>query len=231
MMLQDLVHQLPALLAIIGLNLLLSGDNALVIALVMRGLPPAQQRTGILVGTAGAVIMRILLTLGVWRLLELPGLRLVGGLTLLWMAWGLIDEVSEHRRSHAAPGALPAAIRAVIWADVVMSADNVLAVAAAAHGNTPLLIAGIVTSIPFVALGSGLLSRLIDRFPVLIAAGAGLLGWVAGNLMDGDSLIDPLPEWLQASIAPALALILLAAGLRALHQEASRAEASAHRHD
>jgi YjbE family integral membrane protein len=212
---QGLLHGASALVEIIGLNVLLSGDNALVIAMVMRGLPPAQRRAGIVVGTLGAVVMRVVLTLGVWRLLQLPGLRLLGGLALLWMGWRLA--VYSHVTGQAGSGAtrLRDAIRQVIWADAVMSADNVLAVAAAAHGNLPLLMIGIATSIPIVALGSGLLGSLLDRFPALIAVGAGLMGWVGGGLMDGDPTLDPLPELLQASLAPICAMGLLGVGWRA----------------
>ncbi len=214
----DVMVSLAALGQIIGLNLLLSGDNALVIALVMRSLPPAERRIGILVGTLGAVLMRVLLTLGVWRMLELPGLRLAGGLTLLWMGWRLAGQPQETDTGGASPARLSAAIRKVIWLDAVMSADNVLAVAATAHGNVRLLLLGIATSIPFVALGSGLLSRLLDRFPWLLAVGAALLGWVAGGLMDGDVLLDPLPDWLQSGLAPGCALALAMTGARALRR-------------
>ena len=217
-MLPELDFSLTALGEIIGLNLLLSGDNALVIAMVMRGLPPAERRTGIMVGTVGAVVMRVALTLGVWRLLEVPGLRLAGGLTLLWMGWRLAVQQDAGHDGEGQPARLSEAIRKVIWADAVMSADNVLAVAAAAHGNVRLLLLGIATSIPFVALGSGLLSRLLDRFPWLLALGAGLLGWVAGGLIDGDALLDPLPDWLQSGLAPGCAVVLTLAGARALRR-------------
>lgn len=213
-------HAIPlaALGQIIGANLLLSGDNALVIAMVTRNLAPADRRTGILAGTAGAVVMRILLTLGVWRLLEVPGLRLAGGLTLLWMAWRMAAQGAPQLSAGAPPARLRDAIRQVMWADLVMSADNVLAVAAAAHGHLGLLLAGIATSLPLVALGSGLLGRLLDRLPVLHAAGAALLGWVAGGLVDGDPALDAWPEWLQAALAPAAALALGWTALRALRR-------------
>ena len=217
-----ILQSAPELLEIIGINLLLSGDNALVIALVMRDLPPVQRRTGMLVGTVGAVLMRMILTLGAWQLLALPGLRLVGGLTLLWMGWRLGTGADSARPGTRAPGRLAEAIGQVIWADAVMSADNVLAVAAAAHGNLTLLLIGIATSIPFVMLGSGLLSRLLDRLPILVPAGGGLLGWVGGQLMEGDPLLDPLPELLQSGLAPACALTLLVLGLRAHRARRSR---------
>ncbi len=206
---------LSALAQIIGLNLVLSGDNALVIALVMQRLQPRQRRIGVAVGLTGAVLMRMALSVGVWRLLELPGLRLTGGLTLLWMGWQLANPPAPQPDGQDGPGDLAGAIRQVIWADAVMSADNVLAIAGAAHGNLPLLLTGIATSIPFVALGSGLLGRLLDRFPVLLALGAGLLGWVGGSLAGGDPLLDAVWPVLRALLAPVAGLMLLLAGWRA----------------
>jgi YjbE family integral membrane protein len=207
-----------ALLKIIGLNLLLSGDNALVIAMVMRGLPARERRRGIMIGTLGAVVMRLGLTLGAWRLLEVPGLRLAGGLTLLWMGWRLAVKHDSDAHGAAPTTLLASAIRQVIWADAVMSADNVLAVAAAAHGNLTLLLLGIATSLPLVAVGSGLLGRLLDRFPWLVAVGAALLGWVGGELINADILLDQWPELLQDSLAPVAALLLLWVGWRAQRQ-------------
>ncbi|MDE3011828.1 MAG: TerC family protein [Pseudomonadota bacterium] len=201
-----------ALLEIIGINLLLSGDNALVIALVMRGLPDRQRRRGIWIGTLGAVVMRVLLTLGAWKLLALPGLRLAGGVTLVWLGWRLSVPESHGSAQEGGSRSLASAVRQVIWADAVMSADNVLAVAGAAHGRLDLLLIGIATSIPLVAAGSGAIGRLLDRFPAVVTAGGGLLGWVGGELLAGDPLLARWPEsWRDAS-APvfALAVLLLA---------------------
>jgi YjbE family integral membrane protein len=197
------------LLQIIGINLLLSGDNALVIALVMRGLRPADRRRGIVIGTLGAVVMRVLLTLGAWRLLTVPGLRLVGGLTLLWMGWRLALDQQDTADPEHAPASLKAAIRQVIWADLVMSADNVLAVAGAAHGHLELLLLGLATSIPLVALGSGVLGRILDRFPAAVIAGGALLGWVGGELIEGDPLVAAYAAPLQGLLPAATTLLVL----------------------
>jgi YjbE family integral membrane protein len=203
------------LLQIIGINLLLSGDNALVIAIATRGLPKEQHRIGIIVGVLGAVVMRIVLCLGVWRLLEIPGLHLLGGIALLWLGWNMTEPQTEgHSHSHS-PNTLMRAVRQVILADAIMSADNILAVAGAARGDLTLMLTGIALSFPFVALGSDLLGRLLERWPILIAGGAGLLGWVAGELFDSDTLLDQyaVPILIQSSMAPVLGAALLAIAL------------------
>lgn len=202
----------PALLEIIGLNLLLSGDNALVIAMVMRGLPAAQRQRGMVIGTLGAVVLRVLLTLGAWRLLALPGLRLAGGLTLVWMGWRLSSRPADSVAGAPAPS-LGSAVRQVLWADAVMSADNVLAVAGAANGRLDLLLIGIATSLPLVALGSGLLGRLLERFPSLVLAGGALLGWVGGELLAGDPLVAPAAPLLREAWAPLAAVLVIALSL------------------
>lgn len=218
-----------ALLEIIGINLLLSGDNALVIAMVMRGLPEAQRKRGVWVGTLGAIVMRVVLTLGAWRLLTLPGLRLTGGLTLLWMGWRLSAQTPAAPGQERPAAGLGEAIRQVMWADAVMSADNVLAVAGAAHGQLGLLLGGIAMSLPLVALGSGLIGRLLDRFPLLVVLGGALLGWIGGELAAGDPLLSgwpetlrqlaggsPLARWLAIAAAPAATWEHLAGTLAAL---------------
>jgi len=203
------------LLQIIGINLLLSGDNALVIAIATRGLPKEQHRTGIIVGVLGAVVMRIILCFGVWRLLEIPGLHLLGGITLLWLGWNMTEPQSEDPSHPHSPNTLMRAIRQVILADAIMSADNILAVAGAARGDLTLMLTGIALSFPFVALGSDLLGRLLERWPVLVAGGAGLLGWVAGELMDSDVMLDQfaIPVGVQGSMAPIFGVALLGIAL------------------
>ena len=219
------------LLQIIGINLLLSGDNALVIALVMRGLRPADRRRGIVIGTLGAVVMRVLLTLGAWRLLALPALRLVGGLTLVWMGWRLALDREDTANPGQAPASLKAAIRQVVWADLVMSADNVLAVAGAAHGHLDLLLLGLTTSIPLVALGSGVLGRILDRFPSAVVAGGALLGWVGGELIEGDPLVTPYAALLQGLLpAAATVVVLLLVGWGRRHRRAAEAGHAAAKH-
>jgi len=206
------------LIQIIGINLLLSGDNALVIAIAMRGLPKEKHATGIMIGVLGAVLMRIVLCLGVWRLLEIPGLHLLGGLTLLWMGWKMSEPEDDDPTHSHSPTTMMRAVRQVILADAIMSADNVLAVAGAARGDLTLMLAGIALSFPFVALGSDLLGRLLERWPILIAFGAGLLGWVAGELMDSDAMLDQLgiPSSIQSALAPILGGMLLLIALTRL---------------
>jgi YjbE family integral membrane protein len=176
-----------ALGSIILANVLLSGDNAVVIAMAARGLPPGQQKKAILFGSGAAIVMRIVLTLVAVRMLGLPWLKLVGGIALLWVGAKLMsDEESEHARPAETLG-IGAAIRTILVADLVMSLDNVLAVAAAAQGNTLLLVIGLAVSIPLIVFGSTLILKMMERFPVIITAGAALLGWLAGEMM----LTDP----------------------------------------
>jgi YjbE family integral membrane protein len=175
-----------ALSQIILINIVLSGDNAVVIALACRSLPAQQQKKAIIFGSVGAIVLRIVLTFFAVYLLELPYLKLVGAALLLWIGVGLLkgDDGEEHLEGHAN---LTAAIKTIIVADLVMSLDNVIGVAAAAKGNVPLLVFGLVISIPLIIFGSAVILKLMDRFPIIITAGAGLLGWVAGEM----ALTDP----------------------------------------
>ena len=181
-----------ALGSIILANVLLSGDNAVVIAMAARGLPASQQKKAILLGSAAAIVMRIVLTLIAVRLLGLPWLKLAGGVALLYIGANLMAE-EEHANAHEArPPGIAAAVRTILVADLVMSLDNVLAVAAAAQGNTLLLVVGLVVSIPLIIFGSTLILNVMERFPPIILAGAALLGWLAGEMM----LTDPaLRAW------------------------------------
>ena len=175
-----------ALSQIILINIVLSGDNAVVIALACRSLPPKQQKAAILFGSVGAIVLRVILTFFAVYLLTLPYLKLVGAALLLWIGIGLLkgDDEEEHLEGHAN---LTAAIKTIVVADLVMSLDNVIGVAAAAKGNVPLLVFGLVISIPLIIFGSTLILKLMNRFPVIITLGAGLLGWVAGEM----ALTDP----------------------------------------
>ena len=208
------------LVQIIGVNLLLSGDNALVIAIATRGLPKDQRRTGIMIGVMGAVIMRVILCLGVWRLLEIPGLHLIGGVTLLWLGWNMTEPHDDDSTHSNSPNTLMRAVRQVIIADAIMSADNILAVAAAAGGDLTLMLTGIALSFLFVALGSDMLARLLDKWPMLVAGGAGLLGWVAGELIVSDALLDQIaiPFHYQGVLAPLFCAALLGIGLGRIWQ-------------
>ena len=187
-----------ALLQIIGINIVLSGDNAVVIALAARGLPADQQKRAVAWGSGAAVVMRILLTLVAVELLRLPYLKLVGAALLLWIAVQLLVPEEEGHGSGTGNTSLAAAIKTILIADLVMSLDNVIAVAAAAKGNTALLVIGLAISIPMVVFASRLLLTLMDRFPIIITLGAALLGWVAGDMAVTDPIDKP---WVDANAA------------------------------
>jgi YjbE family integral membrane protein len=176
-----------ALGSIILANVLLSGDNAVVIAMAARGLPASQQKKAIVFGSGAAIVMRIVLTLIAVKMLGLPYLKLLGGLALLYIGANLMSEEAGQPDHDAKPIGIATAVRTILVADLVMSLDNVLAVAAAAQGNTVLLVIGLAVSIPLIVFGSTLILKVMDRFPVIIVAGAALLGWLAGEMM----LTDP----------------------------------------
>jgi YjbE family integral membrane protein len=182
-----------ALGAIIWVNLLLSGDNAVVIALAARSLPQREQGTAVFLGSSAAIAMRVLLTVFAVALLQLPWLKLAGGLLLLWIGVRL-QVPSNGEESIAGGESLLQAIKAILVADLVMSLDNVIAVAAAAeegppHARIPLLVLGLAISIPIVIFGSTMMLRLMERFRVIIVLGGGLLGYIAGDLMANDPAI------------------------------------------
>ena len=187
-----------ALLQIIGVNIVLSGDNAVVIALAARGLPADQQKRAVAWGSGAAVVMRIGLTIVAVELLRLPYLKLIGAALLLWIAVQLLVPEEEGHGHGTGGTSLAAAIKTILLADLVMSLDNVIAVAAAAKGNTLLLVIGLAISIPLVVFASRLLLTLMDRFPVIITLGAALLGWVAGDMAVTDPIDKP---WVDARAA------------------------------
>lgn len=172
-----------AIFKIIGINVLLSGDNAVVIALACRSLPAAQRSIGIALGALAAIVLRIGFTLVVQYLLDIPYLKLVGGLMLLWIAVKLLLSEEADEGSVESGKSLWEAVRIVAVADVIMSLDNVLAIAAAAHGNHVLVVIGLLISIPLVVFGSTVIMKLLNRLPVLVWAGAALLGWIGGELI------------------------------------------------
>ena len=180
-----------ALVQIIGVNIVLSGDNAVVIALAARGLPADQQKKAIFWGSGAAVVMRIVLTIVAVELLRLPYLKIAGALLLLWIAVQLLLPEEEGGRHGDGVGSLAAAIKTILLADLVMSLDNVIAVAAAAKGHVGLLIIGLAISIPLVIFASQILLKLMDRFPIIITLGAALLGWVAGDMAVTDPVDKP----------------------------------------
>jgi len=201
---------------IIMIDLLLSGDNAVVIALACRNLPPEQRKKGILFGVGGAIGLRIVLTFFAVGLLALPYLKLVGALLLLWVGIKLILPEEEHHADNIkADTRLFGAIKTIIVADFVMSLDNVLGVAAAAHGNVWLLVFGLLVSIPMIAWSSQMVLKLIDRFPLIIYAGGALLGYVAGEMLVSEMLFATIVEahhYLHWLIPVACALLVVALG-------------------
>lgn len=176
---------------IIWINIILSGDNAVVIALAARGLGPRQQKQAIFWGTAAAVVLRVLLTVVAVKLMQMPWLQLMGGLLLLWIGVQLLNGGDDEQPEGPASGGLLAAIRTILVADLVMSLDNVIGVAAAANGNIPLLVIGLAIAIPVVIFGSTLMIRIMGRFPAIVTLGAALIGWVGGETLVSDKMIEP----------------------------------------
>jgi YjbE family integral membrane protein len=217
-----------AALEIIVINILLSGDNAVVIALACRNLPGKQRTWGVVLGAAGAIVLRIVLTFFAVQLLGLRWLKLVGGVLLLWIGIKLITDEDGGEEDGgakvAASDRLWGAVRTVIVADLVMSIDNVLGVAAAAKGSVLLLVFGLVVSIPLVIAGSQVILKLIERFPILILAGGGLLGWVAGEMMVEDAAVAPWigahAHWLEW-VLPATGVVVVVGVAKTLQRRAA----------
>ncbi|MBR1328094.1 TerC family protein [Bradyrhizobium ottawaense] len=176
---------------IIWINILLSGDNALVIALACRGLSPRHRLWGMIFGAGAAVLLRIIFTGIVATLMELPYLKLIGGLALIVIAAKLLVPEHEDEDDVDAASHLWQAVQIVVVADIVMSLDNVIAVAAAANGSVPLLILGLAISVPLIVAGAALIMALLEKLPVLVWAGAALLGWIAGEVMATDPGVAP----------------------------------------
>jgi YjbE family integral membrane protein len=200
-----------ALSQIILINIVLSGDNAVVIALACRSLPAHQQKKAIIFGSVGAIVLRLILTFFAVYLLSLPYLKLTGAALLLWIGVGLLkgDDGEEDIEGNSG---LMAAVKTIVIADLVMSLDNVIGVAAAAKGDVALLVIGLVISIPLIIFGSTLILKLMTRFPVIITLGAALLGWVAGEMCLSDPAIK---GWVEQQphvlhyILPALGALLV----------------------
>ena len=206
-----------AAVEIIVINILLSGDNAVVIALACRNLPKNQRTLGIFWGVIGAVVLRIILTFFAVQLLQLPYLQLAGAALLVWIGIKLIaeDEAAEH--DIQASNRLLAAVRTVIVADLVMSIDNVIGGAGAAKGSLLLLVFGLVVSIPLVVVGSQIILKVIERYPWLVVAGGGLLGYIAGDIAISDAAVGPWivahAAWLHWAAPAAGVAVVVAAGL------------------
>lgn len=205
-----------ALLEIIGVNIVLSGDNAVVIALAARSLPPAQQKQAIFWGSSAAVAMRIILTIVAVELLKLPVLKLVGALLLVWIAVQLLLPEEDGEGGAEKVSSMAAAIRTILIADLVMSLDNVIGVAAVAKGSITLLVIGLAISIPLVIFASTFLLKLMERFPVIITLGAALLGYVAGDMAVTDPLVTAWIEahaaWLHTALPVAGVVVVIGLG-------------------
>ena len=182
-----------ALLAIILIDLVLAGDNAIVIALAARNLPPHLQKKAVVWGTVGAVVVRSAMTIGVVWLLKVPGLMLVGGVALLWIAYKLIAPQGDDD-GHGSPAATTfwGAMKTIVIADAIMGVDNVLGVAGAAHGSFDLVVIGLLISIPIVVFGSTMVLKLVERFPIIIQAGAAVLAFTAAKMIVSEPLLDPV---------------------------------------
>jgi len=219
----DLTAILLKILEISWINILLSGDNALVIALACRGLPPRERRWGIVIGAAAAVLLRLVFAFLVVGLLALPFVKLAGGILLFWIAFELLGQDMKRERQIKPAASVLGAVRVIALADAIMSLDNVMAIAAAAEGSGLLIVFGLVVSVPLVIFGSALLLRLLTHFPFLVWAGAALIGIIAADLMVAEPV---LAQWLAAhaplvarfAAAIGAAFVLLAGGLIALRR-------------
>ncbi|MFD0715809.1 TerC family protein [Paenibacillus sp. GCM10027626] len=217
-----------ALLAIVIIDLVLAGDNAIVIGLSARNLPKDQQKKVIIWGTVGAIIVRSLLTLAVVWLLKIPGLLMVGGALLIWIAYKLLTEEKNHDVKSAVN--IFAAIKTIIIADTVMGLDNVLAVAGAAHGDFLLVVLGLLVSVPIVVWGSTLILKWVERFPVIIYVGAGVLAWTASKMIVDEPFAktffseNPILKW--GLIVIIVAGVLLMGLLKKQKQKQTSADVS-----
>ena len=204
-----------ALIEIVWINIILSGDNAVVIALAARSLAPEFQKKAIFFGSAAAVVLRVGLTIVAAKLLALSFLQIVGGALLLWIGVQLLGEDDAGEGQSVAHGSVFSAIRTILVADLVMSLDNVIAVAATAKGNMTLLVLGLGISIPLVIFGSSVMIRLMERYPVVVTLGAALIGWVAGETIASDAVLHDLvasAPWVHYAAAALGATLVLVVG-------------------
>ncbi len=181
-----------ALLAIVLIDLVLAGDNAIVIALAARNLPPHLQKKAIAWGTIGAIVVRSTMTVGVVWLLKIPGLMLVGGLGLLWIAYKLLADQGGAEHSGPVATTFMGAMKTIVVADALMGIDNVLGVAGAAQGAFDLVVIGLLISVPIVVFGSTLVLKLVERFPVIIKIGSAVLAFTAAKMIVSEPLLDPV---------------------------------------
>ncbi|PIF98324.1 TerC family protein [Comamonas sp. 26] len=204
------------LFKIVWIDIILSGDNAVVIALATRGLPPEQQKKAVMFGSGAAVLLRVALTVIAAKLMQLPFVEVIGGLLLLWIGMGLLKSEDDAADSgNAVKQGMLAAVRTILLADFVMSLDNVIAVAAAAGGNVLLLILGLAISIPLVVFGSTLMIKLMARFPIIVTLGAALIGWVAGETITNDHVLQGFVQehpWVHYAAAAGGAVLVILLG-------------------
>jgi YjbE family integral membrane protein len=216
------------LFKIIWIDIVLSGDNAVVIAMAARSLPPHQQRKAVLIGAGAAVALRVMLTVVAAKLLTYSYLHIVGGVLLLWIGTQLLREDDEGEGEEKTYGSMLVAVRTILLADLIMSLDNVIAVAAAAQGSMPLLILGLLISIPLVITSSSIMIKLMARFPIIVVLGAALIGWVAGETIVGDLVLRDVvaaKPWLHyaGGVAGAVFVVLVGQWLSKRAQVKSQA--------
>ena len=220
-----------ALLSIVLIDLVLAGDNAIVIALAARSLPQHLQKKAIVWGTVGAIAVRSVMTVGVVWLLKIPGLMLIGGLGLLWIAYRLLVDTGKDEDHGPAASTFWGAMKTIVIADALMGIDNVLGVAGAAHGAFDLVILGLLISVPIVVFGSTVVLRLVERFPLIIQAGAAVLAYTAARMVVGEPLLQSVfgsaeqahepVRWAACALAVLAVLGVLGAGWwRSRHQTA-----------
>jgi YjbE family integral membrane protein len=231
---ESLGPDLLKLVQIIWINIILSGDNAVVIALACRGLPADKQKSGMIIGALVAIGLRIVFTLVVASLLTTPFLKIIGGCLLLWIAVKLVRGEEEGGEGIEASDRLFHAVKTIAIADMVMSLDNVLAIAAVAKDSTTLLMIGLAISIPLIIAGATLIMRLLARFPILVWAGAGLLGWVAGEMLITDPYLvktfgEKMVHTLELPTAAIGAALVVATGFILNKMAASHHEAVRHK--
>jgi YjbE family integral membrane protein len=221
-----------ALLAIILIDLVLAGDNAIVIALAARNLPQHLQKKAIVWGTVGAIVVRSAMTVGVVWLLKIPGLMLVGGLGLVWIAYKLLADEGGGKHHGPVASTFWGAMKTIVVADALMGIDNVLGVAGAAHGEMDLVIIGLLVSVPIVVFGSTLVLKLVERFPIVIQAGAAVLAFTAAKMIVDEPLLEGVFEYSAArwaTYATAVAGVLLA-GWHTTRRHAAQDEGSGDKH-
>lgn len=219
----SLVRLLVDGFSIVLIDLLLAGDNALVIALAVRSLPPQQRRTGSILGAAAAVVLRVLITFAAVKMLDVNGVKLAGGAFVLYIAIKVFADADSHSNADAQPRHLWQAVGYIVFADITMSADNVIAIAGLSHGNLGLIVFGLGVSIPFIVLSSNLLVLLMNRYPWTIYLGAAILGEVGADMMLTDDYVvrtlHPSAAVILAAKIAAVALVLVASRILARPKE------------